>query len=274
VVLKLTEPEEIEETIDASVMGSVIHEVLHILYEGHENELITPDHIKIMINRVPDITNVALKKNEKFKGNYASGKNLLIAKVAQLYVVNYLKKELSVIQNDNTPLYIRLLENEFSYQHAFTDTNKADGIRKVLIKGLIDRIDQSGENLRLIDYKSGNVDDRKELKLVNPEELLTDPGKSKALQLLIYKYLIEKNPESINGSYANIEPGIISLRKFGSYIMPLNDMEAWQSQESYKDFEAVLSELFRQIYDTNTTFTATSDTERCKYCSFKAICNR
>jgi CRISPR/Cas system-associated exonuclease Cas4 (RecB family) len=274
VVLKLTEPEEIEETIDASVMGSVIHEVLLTLYQDHVNELITADHINAMIKKVPDVTQAALKKNVNFKGSYASGKNLLIAKVSQLYVVNYLKKERSVIIDEHTELYIRLLENEFSYLHPFADTKKEGELRHVKIKGLIDRIDQSGETLRLIDYKSGNVDERKELKVSNPEELFTDPGKSKALQLLIYKYLIEKNPETIQGSYAGIAPGIISLRKFGSYLMPLNDEEAWSSQESYKDFGDILSELFRQIYDADTAFTATTDTERCKYCSFKAICNR
>ena len=273
-VLKLTETEEIEETIDASVMGTVIHDVLHVLYEDYINQLISPDHIKLMIKNVPEVTQAAFKKNQKYKGSYDAGKNLLIVKVAQLYVTNYLKKELSVIQDEMQPLFIRDLEAEFSYKLALDDAKADGGIRMVNIKGYIDRIDQSGETLRLIDYKSGNVDVRKELKLTAPEELLTDPGKSKALQLLIYKFLIEKNPEMMEGSFTRIEPGIISLRKFGSYLMSLDDAEAWQSAGDFINFEQVLTELVKQIYDTELTFTAATDLERCKYCSFRPICNR
>ena len=200
-VLKLSETEEIEETIDASVMGSVIHDVLHLLYKDYINELISPEHIKLMIKKVPEVTKTAFKNNPDYKGSYDAGKNLLIVKVAQLYVTNYLKKELSVIQDENQPLFIRDLETEFSYKLPLDDPKAEGGIRMVNIKGFIDRIDQSGETLRLIDYKSGNVDERKELKLKDPEELLTDPAKSKALQLLIYKFLIEKNPDIYEGCF-------------------------------------------------------------------------
>lgn len=274
VVLKLSETEEIEETIDASVMGTVIHDVLHILYQDYINELIRPEHIKSMISKVSGVTHSVLENNKEFKGSYADGKNLLIVKVSQLYVVNYLKKELSVIIEDNQPLYIRELEKALSFHIPVDNSRSENGKLDVKIKGFIDRIDQTGDTIRLIDYKSGNVDVRKELKLLNPEELLADPGKSKALQLLIYKFLIEKNPEIIKGAYSNIVPGIISLRKYASYLMPLDDNEAWQSSDNYKDFERVLIELLKQIYDVELSFTATSDTERCKYCSFKSICNR
>jgi len=274
VVLKLSETEEIEETIDASVMGTVIHDVLHILYQDYINELIRPEHIKSMISMVPGVTHSVLENNKEFKGSYAEGKNLLIVKVSQLYVVNYLKKELLVILEDKQPLYIRELEKALSFHIPVDNSRAEDGKLQVKIKGFIDRIDLAGDTIRLIDYKSGNVDVRKELKLLNPEELLADPGKSKALQLLIYKFLIEKNPEIIKGAYSNIVPGIISLRKYASYLMPLDDSEAWQSPDVYKDFEDVLCDLLKQIYDADLAFTATTDPERCKYCSYAAICNR
>jgi hypothetical protein len=255
VVLKLSETEEIEETIDASVMGTVIHDVLHILFQEYINELIRPEHIKSMISKVPEVTQNVLENNKEFKGSYADGKNLLIVKVSKLYVVNYLKKELSVILEDKQPLYIRELEKALSFHIPVDNSRAEDGKLQVKIKGFIDRIDQTGDTIRLIDYKSGNVDVRKELKLLNPEELLADPGKSKALQLLIYKFLIEKNPEIIKGAYSNIVPGIISLRKYASYLMPLDDNEAWQSTDNYKNFESVLIDLLKQIYDAELSFT-------------------
>lgn len=273
-ILKLSENEDIAETIDAAVMGSVIHNVLQILYGSYINQLINPEHIRMMIQQVPKITRIAFDENNKFKGSFLEGKNLLIVEVAQLYITNYLKKELSVIQKEKLPLLIRKLEQELSFLFTFDDIKAVNGKRKIKIKGFIDRIDQSGETIRLIDYKTGNVNEKKELKLKDPEELISDPDKSKALQLLIYKLLIEKNPEVIQGSYSKIEPGIISLRKFGSYLMPLDDMEAWQSDSNYNDIEEVLSTMLKNIFDISVPFTATTNTEHCKYCSFKSICNR
>ena len=273
-ILKLSEAEEIEETIDAAVLGSVIHKVLQKLYEDYVNQLISPEHIRMMIKQVPEKTRFAFNENDDFKGSFDEGKNLLIVKVAQLYITNYLKKELSVIQDEKQPLYIRKLEQGLNFLLTLDDTNIEGGKRAINIKGFIDRIDQSGETLRLIDYKTGNVDPRKELKLKDPEELLTDPAKSKALQLLIYKYLIEKNPDIMQGSYLKIEPGIISLRKFGSHLMPLDDKEAWQTGTGYNDFEEVLSDMLKNIFNASIPFSAATDTERCKYCSFRSICNR
>jgi len=273
-ILKLSEKEEIEETIDAAVMGSVIHDVLQKLYEGYVNQLISPEHIRMMIQLVPEKTRIAFNENKNFKGSFLEGKNMLIVEVAQLYITNYLKKELSVIQKEKLPLIIRKLELELNFLLTLDDANTESGKRVIKIKGFIDRIDQSGETLRLIDYKTGNVNEKKELKLKDPEELISDPEKSKALQLLIYKFLIEKNSEIIQGSYSKIEPGIISLRKFGSYLMLLDDNEAWQSSSNYNDIEEVLSVMLKHIFDASLPFKATNDTEHCKYCSFKSICNR
>ena len=255
-------------------MGTVIHDVLNNLYKEYINELIRPQHIRAMISKVPLVTHQVLENNKDFKGSYAEGKNLLIVQVSQLYVVNYLKKELSVILENTQPLYIRELEKALSFHILLDDSRSDDGKRDVIIKGFIDRIDQTGDTLRLIDYKTGNVDEKKELKLTDAVELLTDPGKSKALQLLIYKFLIEKNPEIIQGEYAQIMPGIISLRKYTSYLMPLDDSEAWQIPDGYHAFEDVLRDLLKQIYDTDLAFSAATDPDRCKYCSYVAICNR
>ena len=210
-----------------------------------------------------------------FKGNFNEGKNLLIAKVSELYITNYLRKELSVIKETKQPLYIRKLEEKISTYLEISLNNESHSTFEVLIKGTIDRIDQLGDDLRLIDYKTGNIDPKTDLKLTNPDDLLTDPKKSKILQLLIYKYLIEKNPTLFSGSFHQIIPGIISLRKVGSYMITLNESDTWENNESgYQNFEEVLKEMVEQIFDATIPFAATTDLERCKFCPFSTICNR
>jgi ATP-dependent helicase/DNAse subunit B len=274
-ILGLAEIEEIEDTIDARVMGTVIHKVLQDYYQAYTDQYVTVEHLQIMLKEVSKRTQKAFEENDQFKGSFIEGKNLLIEKVSELYITNYLKKELSVIKETKQTLLIKKLEEKINAHIEIRLSNDTENKFDVIIKGTIDRIDQLGNDLRLIDYKTGNIDPKTDLKLPNPEELLTNPKKSKALQLLIYKYLIEKNPEIFKGSYHQIIPGIISLRKVGSYLIPLDESTSWGNNDSgYKSFEEVLKDLLEQIFDISIPFSTTTDIERCKFCPFNSICNR
>jgi CRISPR/Cas system-associated exonuclease Cas4 (RecB family) len=271
----LAEVEEIEDTIDARVMGTVIHKVLQDYYQEYINQYVTVEHLQLMLKEVSKRTQKAFEENDQFKGSFNEGKNLLIAKVSELYITNFLKKELAVIKESHQTLLIKNLEEKISTHLEITLNNEEHSTLDVLIKGTIDRIDQLGDDLRLIDYKTGNIDPRADIKLTDPEDLITNPKKSKVLQLLIYKYLIEKNPQLFNGSFRQITPGIISLRKVASYMITLEEGSIWENNESgYQNFEEVLKNLIEQIFDTSIPFVATTDKERCKFCPFNSICNR
>lgn len=271
----LAEIEEIEDTIDARVMGTVIHKVLQDYYQDYLNQYVTAEHLQIMLKEVSKRTKDAFEDNDQFKGSFSEGKNLLIEQVSERYITNYLKKELSIIKETKQTLLIKNLEENISTQIEIRLNNDANNMLNVKVKGTIDRIDQLGDDLRLIDYKTGNIDPKTDLKLPDVEALLTNPKKAKVLQLLIYKYLIEKNPDKFSGSYRQIIPGIISLRKVSSYLITLEEASIWEKNESgYQNFEEVLKDLLEQIFDTSTPFTATTDIERCKFCPFNSICNR
>jgi hypothetical protein len=118
--------------------------------------------------------------------------------------------------------------------------------------------------MRVIDYKTGKVDD-KNLKISSVEDLFdADKDKEKQLQLLLYKYLIEKN--EIAAGY-NLKPGIISFKSLSKGFMPLD------SNVDDADFESHLKNLFENIFDTSTNFEQT-DIKHCKFCNFQQICNR
>ncbi len=271
----LAEIEDIEDTIDARVMGTVIHKVLQDYYQEYINQYVTSEHLQLMLKEVSKRTQDAFEDNDQFKGSFNEGKNLLIAKVAELYITNFLKKELSVIKETHQTLFIRKLEENISTQLEINLNNETQKKLEVKIKGTVDRIDQLGDDLRLIDYKTGNIDPKTDLKLTNPDDLLTNPKKAKILQLLIYKYLIEKNREQFNGSFGKIIPGIISLRKVASYMITLDENDIWENNDSgYQYFEEVLKDLLEQIFDASIPFTATTEIERCKFCPFNSICNR
>ena len=59
--------------------------------------------------------------------------------------------------------------------------------QNIKLKGIIDRIDMFNDGVRIIDYKSGNVNSRV-LDIRNIDKVKIDHKYSYLLQLLFYKY--------------------------------------------------------------------------------------
>ena len=142
---------------------------------------------------------------------------------------------------------------------------------KINLLGKIDRVDRVEDQLRLVDYKSGSIDAR-DLSFVM-SELIEDRKKSKAFQLMMYSYLYSKSKGSSdfisgNFSFKNIKSGFIPLKADKSK-MPLiiND-------EDISDFEHHLKELISDVRNPSLSFCQTDNTDVCKWCDFKTVCNR
>jgi ATP-dependent helicase/nuclease subunit B len=141
---------------------------------------------------------------------------------------------------------------------------------EVKFAGTIDRVDSKGGKLRIIDYKTGFVDNNK----LNPKEwekLFSDPSYSKAFQLMMYAWIYEKKHPQMQ----EMQAGIISLRMPGKGPALVKSPEKKQLNNSLLlEFEEKLRELVEEIFNTSIPFSQTEDESRCKYCSFNEICNR
>ena len=86
--------------------------------------------------------------------------------------------------------------------------------------------------------------------------------------MLFYKFVYQKS-EGIN---TDLESGIISLRNLRSGFMKfgIKDYEG----DIITDFGNLLSTLFAEIYNRDSSFKQTEDTKVCEYCDFKNICKR
>lgn len=266
----LEETEEAAETIDASTLGTVIHHVLKELYKNFINAAITFEDINKMLAQSPK------KCEESFRLHYPDGdirygKNLLIAKVAIRLISNFLKEEarfVKSIEENHQQIIIRYLEEQFKAPLPEITVNNE--VIRPLIKGSIDRIDECGRNLRIVDYKTGNVKSS-ELKIANWEQLISEPLLSKSMQLMCYAYAL--NP--VNNS--DLTAGIISLRRPSERFMPINVTENSNNIIDHavlKSFEEVLVNLVSEIFDRSILFSQTKDTETCNNCAFSSICNR
>lgn len=181
-LLRLSQDEDVEEDIEASTYGTIVHEVLENLYKEVKG-LVTKEKVDDMLNGYQELLRKSF--DQRFpSGNYKTGKNLLMYETAVHTIKKYLNQEKELIKRHGA---IKILGLEQKFEKIVplkTSRGKVD----VKIKGLIDRVDQVGDHVRIIDYKTGKVS-----RLKFNEEW--DKMNSYEIQLLVYLYLFDTESE-------------------------------------------------------------------------------
>jgi len=261
-----------EETIQANTLGTVVHAVLEQLYDNEKlaGNNITPEHIDRMLARTDKVTAEKFRKYYE-GGDVSSGKNLLLAKVAIRYVRNFLHAEKALIkelaEKNQTLQYIKSEEelSELIPMQLGTTT------REIHFRGFADRIDKLDETFRIIDYKTGKVED-KDLVVKEWDALAEDSDMGKSFQLLMYAMLYQRK----YGNTQAVQPGIISFRNLTAGMLALKTPEnkGLIDDQIIQEFEKQLTKVMENIYDPTQPFTRTTDEKKCINCDFKKVCNR
>lgn len=260
-VLNLKKENEIEASVESHTFGKIIHDTLEELYSPFKGKLIDVKQLSLSLKNIDTILLKYFVEHYKTK-NFRHGKNLLIWEVSKKYIKNFISYEIRELEGKQRK--ILGLEDEMKLQ---IKTQKND----VFLKGIIDRIDSdvNGTNIRIVDYKTGKVDAR-DLKPGNLDVLITETKYAKAFQVIFYKYLYLK---SLNiKDEDDIQTGIISIRNLTTGFLEFKLKE--ETENLLEEFEDLLQTLIDEIFDPEVDFTQTEDTDECKYCDFKNICNR
>lgn len=269
-VARLREAEEVEETIEASTMGNVVHGVLEDLYSPFKKQVICPELVKAMQDKVHELTIRRFSQHYP-EGDINSGKNLLLFSLAKRQVENFLKWEHSRLEEDQQQgQHLSLVDTEAKLSGSIT-VDVAGKTTEVKISGNTDRIDRLGGTIRVIDYKTGKVDDRA-LRIKVFEELIEDVKYDKAFQVLAYTWLYRQE----NHEEANVESGIFSMRnlKSGFLKSEVDPKGPDAGMNPMEEFGNLLQTLVARIMDPEQPFSQTEKEEDCKYCPFQALCGR
>lgn len=243
-ILKIDEREELEETVASSTLGNIIHNSLEELYRPHVDRFLNVQHIRGM-RSIADKTVEKWFGKEYENGNIGTGENLLIFNVAKRFVKNFLRREKTLLENNNS---LKIIALEQDMQTIF-DTSSLPF--PVVLKGKADRIDQLNGTIRIIDYKTGKVEQR-ELNINDWAALITDyKYRSKAFQVLFYAYLYVQT-EHINLDKIPIETGIVSFKNLQSGFLKLN--KSALGTATLKSFEAQLQQLLSEIFSMDNAF--------------------
>ncbi|MBR9832804.1 hypothetical protein GYB57_11710 [bacterium] len=253
-ILKLKEPEELEESIAPNSFGDILHESLEEAYRGVLNQNIVPE----MITNLEKIAQA--KCSSLFIDKYSQqtiqfGKNHLIFNVAQDYIHLFFEQEKKVLKNNQ----LRVIGLEENFQTTLTfQYNRAE--IPCILRGKIDRIDEWNSNIRVIDYKTGIVIE-KDLKLDKPFEEIDFSKHAQAFQLLFYAYLYHKKHITKELPIS----GIISMRKIKQGLFPIVFGSKFQSDDIIEDFENKIKLIFEEML-TKESFEHKSDAKYCKFC--------
>lgn len=269
-VAELRELDEVEETIKADTLGTVIHGVLEELYKPFVGKRLEAEHVRGMKKQVDDLT-VSIFGKSYSSSDLKFGKNLLIMRVALKFIHNLLDREIQFVEESEKAgkhVIIQVLEEELKTTVTI-DTDQ--GPAQVNLRGKADRIDKLGHITRIIDYKTGVVENR-ELSVKEWTAINSDPDLAKSFQLLMYAYMYHNaHPEITN----NLQSGIITFRQLSAGIKPVTVTGTDVLTENIlHQFEGQLKELLKDIYDPLKPFEQTKAVEYCEWCSYRSICNR
>ena len=253
-VLKIKDLDEVEETVAANTMGTIIHDVLEDFYKPYIGHYLKPEHLKVMLSQYKDKTQVYFKQHFK-NGNIVSGNNKLIFEVSKDFIYRFLQQELDLLKSGST---LKILGTETVYSYTVNVPNHDFPIK---VGGSVDRIDELDGVLRIVDYKTGKVT-QAELKLLEFEKIPTDYKYTKAMQVMLYAYLYTKNN---NHNFTTpLEAGIFSFKNRNAGFLKLNfakgrSMDSMVTEERITEFMQVMHELITEILDKTIPFKENKD---------------
>jgi len=252
-ILDIKELDNVEETVAANTLGTVIHNTLEDLYKPLENQMLSVALINEMKHKIENT--IMRHFQDIYKaGDITKGKNRIIFEIAKRYVSNFLNSEIKALQKGNT---IKILQIE-------TDLNVNIDIPEldfpVHLKGKVDRVDEYNGSMRIIDYKTGKVE-RPKVEIVNWEDITTDYIKySKSFQVLMYAYMLNKNSPFAHP----IEAGIISFKNLNAGFLKFAKKdksgngakkETLITPETLDNFYTQLKSLILEICNPEIPFT-------------------
>lgn len=276
-VAGLKETDEVEENLEHKTIGSVVHKVFEDLYKPFTGKIVNADDIRQMKDKTDEMIAAALEEFYQ-KGQVQFGKNRLLYEVIRNFIASFLDFDSGFVEQTakaNIFLTIVGLEDKVISENLASLFQVPEG-SEIILKGVIDRIDKLGNNLRIIDYKTGKVASASDLSISGWEDFEDGDKKDKAFQVMLYAWLYNRSKqEPVQGLTA----GIISLPVLSNGLMNFAVREGRKKTEEIdaemlENFELYLLTLLREIFDTSVPFTQTDNRETCHYCDFREICGR
>ena len=273
VVEGIREEEEVSETIESDVFGSILHKVMEELYKPFQGKMVTVDLLKAIRKDTALLTGAIARAfaSEFFKTEVVrslTGQNYLIGEMIRKYVEKILERDGKL-----TPFVYIESERKINGLISLSDHSE------IRLKGFIDRVDEVRDAIRIIDYKSGSGTTT----FSSIESLFNKEEKDRAkavMQVFMYCWMYAHLTENKGKT---IQPGIYYVRSlFADPFDPsvYHRIERGKSEkvEDFSGYVQAFEEGLRgcldEIFNPEIPFTQTPTGKACSYCPFKGICGK
>jgi ATP-dependent helicase/DNAse subunit B len=198
------------------------------------------------------------------------GRNLIIHEILEQYLIRIMKADISY-----TPFRIIDMERTYVFN---IPVRRNHVLTHVMIGGKIDRVDDVGHEIRIIDYKTGKVD----RKITDTDDLFDHDQKDRnnaAFQTFLYAKLFYS---SVMAQDKPIVPGLYAIRELAGddfdYHILAGSQKNREKITDYRSLDAAftqnLTRLLEEIYNNDVGFRPTQIIEKCEYCPYRNICHR
>lgn len=274
----LSPADELNEEVDGSTFGNILHYAMHKLYtplvEEHNpsekiRELIGSDKVRDAVTM--SVNEAYLCRKESLETDDWGGTLRMIRNV----VIRYINTNILPFDADKKGYTIMALEDK---RHMPFEFKVGDKTHTVWFYGAVDRIDRLDDGtLEVIDYKTGRpkgtgcneqIQDIATLFEGTGDEVI-----SAVLQTLLYsEILTHDNPG------CTVRPTLYYVRKMRSDYTPLiMDKTRGEAITSYADyaeeFRAKFTQALSRLFDPAEPFTQ-GDEKACTFCDFASLCGR
>ncbi len=271
-ILGLREGKEVEENIEASTFGTMIHNVLERVYKDNfltPSKPVTIDVLTIERKNLEQYLEEEYLK-EFTKTDMKYGQNRLSFDVSVNLLKSFIDEQVKELKVINFPIFIKELEEAIEANFAW-DIN---GIEKsIKIKGNADRIEQFGTEYRIIDYKSGKCDaDKVSLSKpskknpdLNLENITYHDKKGYARQLLMYAIMFQQQfPERTNFSAGIIS--MINIKEWVQNVKVSGDKNELLTDEILDLFKIEIKGVIETMYKPEFIYVHNEKAKYCEYC--------
>lgn len=267
----IREADELLEEVDPRLFGNLFHYAMEILYQDFVGKEVTKEHLKAVLLDKPKIDRVirAAFAREYYKDKDLSevkitGRNILIKDHLETYLQQLLRNDMAF-----APFTVVALEGKYE---AVFDVHLADGKRQVLLGGTIDRVDETDDGTRIIDYKTGR---NMVLKFADVGQFYQREKHNRPkeiFQTLVYSEIFMRSTGK-----ANLLPAIYKIDEFfNDEFRPeiMQNGNRLNYQDVADDFQFSLNELLSEIFSADQVYDQTEDERKCLTCPYNVICRR
>jgi len=266
--------DEVVETVEANMFGTLFHAIMENLYKPYKGQLMTESNFDSLISdklQLDKEITLAFAKNYFKKKNNAivplEGNNLLIASVLRKYILQVLK-----IDKKHAPFRYISSEERCNIQYPILNDKT-----KVNLKGFIDRIDEKDDRLRILDYKTGSG----KLDFKSLDEVFEHNRENRpkfVLQTFLYGIFYKKEAQG-----KTITPGIYYMRDvfkddFDTELHAKPDRNTNDTVTDFTlyedEFRSHLTGCLEEIFNPDIPFVQTNNRKICQYCPYIGVCNR